>query len=161
QFLRGLPDSSAVAFPDGLSIAAAYLRFSCDKSNPRSLAQQLKLILEKARTANQFIPWSFVFADAAVSGTTADRRGYALANAVLEDASSPISTLYIDEIGRASRDAVEALRLGQLVDTQKKGMIGVSDGFDSSSPMSKMMLSIFAVLQEWFIDQLRSKVKRG
>ncbi len=42
-----------------------------------------------------------------------------------------------------------------------KRLVGVSDGFDTNLPMSKLMLSIFAALQEWFIDQLRSKVNRG
>ena len=69
--------------------------------------------------------------------------------------------LYIDEIGRASRDGVEAMRLGRLVESRRKRLIGVSDGFDSTAPMSKLMLSIFATWQEWFIDQLRCKVHRG
>ena len=34
------------------SIAAAYLRYSSDKSNPQSLAQQLRSTLERAKTRN-------------------------------------------------------------------------------------------------------------
>jgi site-specific DNA recombinase len=40
-------------------------------------------------------------------------------------------------------------------------MVGACDGFDSTVPHSKIMLSIFAMLHEWFVDQLRSKVLRG
>ena len=87
--------------------ASSYLRYSCDHSNPRSLDQQLRLQLEKARQNNHFIPWRLVFADAAVSGTTADRSGYILAKKALRIAG--METMYIDEIGRASRDAIESL----------------------------------------------------
>jgi site-specific DNA recombinase len=72
-----------------------------------------------------------------------------------------IEVLYIDGIGRASRDMVEALSLGKLVEQSAKRMIGVSDGFDSEVTMSKMQLAMFAALQEMFIDQLRSGVNRG
>ncbi len=143
-------------------LAACYLRYSCDKSNPRSLVQQLKLTLERAAANKHFIPWQFVFADAAVTGTTADRHGYELANLQMAStaADSPV-VLYIDEIGRASRDMVEALRLGRMIDAMGKRLVGVSDGFDSDHQMWKFVLSIFAALQEWFIDQLKPKVKRG
>jgi hypothetical protein len=38
--------------------------------------------------------------------------------------------LYADELGRARRDHIEALRLGKFVEALRKRMIGVSDGFD-------------------------------
>jgi site-specific DNA recombinase len=137
------------------------LRYSSDKSNPRSLVQQLKRSLQKASEYGHFVPWDYVFSDAAVSGTTPFRRGYEMSKAAISDGAIHIVALYIDEIGRASRNAIEALKLGQLIDSLGKRLIGVSDGFDTNSPMSKLMLSIFAALQEWFIDQLRAKVNRG
>jgi hypothetical protein len=50
-----------------LAKAIAYLRYSDENSNPRSLAQQLDNILERARRDGKFIPWEFVCADAAVT----------------------------------------------------------------------------------------------
>jgi site-specific DNA recombinase len=141
-------------------LGAAYLRYSCDNSNPRSLDQQLRNTLERARRDGVFVPWTWVFADAAVTGTTAARRGYRAAKEAVEAADGP-TVLFIDEIGRASRDAVEALRLGKLIEATGKRLVGASDGFDSDTPHAKLMLSIFAMLQEWFVDQLRAKVKRG
>src|SRR5690606_19370652 len=72
------PPVDPACLPGGL-IGAAYLRYSCDNSNPRSLAQQLRNVLNKARQEAHFIPWAYVFADAAVTGTVASRRGYQLA----------------------------------------------------------------------------------
>jgi DNA invertase Pin-like site-specific DNA recombinase len=160
-FLEGTIAGSAgaEAIPSGAELASSYLRYSDDSSNPRSLDQQLRLQLERAQHNGHFIPWAYVFADAAVTATTAARRGYELAKQAL--AMDEIKVLYIDEIGRASRYAIEALRLGRLVEQLGKRMIGVSDGFDSELPTSKIILSLFAMLQEWFIDQWRSKVNRG
>ncbi len=50
RFLEGVieaPDWGAAGQPS-VPLGAAYLRFSCDNSNPRSLDQQLKNVLERA-----------------------------------------------------------------------------------------------------------------
>ncbi len=147
--------------PSWLEIAAAYLRYSCDNSNPRSLDQQLRDALERAAHDKVFIPWKYVFADAAVSGTTAARRGYLMIKTLISDKQATLRRVYINELGRASRDAIEALKLGQLIEQCRKRLIGTSDGFDSDSPNSKLQLSMYTMLHQWLVDQLRSKVDRG
>ena len=146
---------------DAQVLAACYLRFSSDRSNPRSLAQQLRNCLERAKRENAFIPWSLVFADAAITGTHANRRGYKLAKSIIEADQNTVNLIFIDEIGRASRDAIEALLLGRLVDASSRRLIGASDSFDSTSAHSKMMLHMFAMLHEFYVDQLKQKVDRG
>jgi len=84
-----------------------------------------------------------------------------MAKSLIRCEGSHVSRLYIDEIGRASRDAIEALKLGKLIDACRKRLIGVSDGFDSQATHSKLMLHMFAMLHEWFVDQLQCKVRRG
>ena len=141
-------------------VGVSYLRYSCDNSNPRSLDDQLRLQLEKAQTRNEFIPWHYVFADASVTGTHSDRAGYMMAKKAIKG-DDAVTTLYIDEIGRASRDAMEALKLGKFVKGLDKRILGVSDGFYSEEPFSNMKLHIFAMMNEWFVEQLRHKVNRG
>jgi DNA invertase Pin-like site-specific DNA recombinase len=121
----------------------------------------LQLQLRKAKELNHFIPFEYTFGDAAVTGTTSHRKGYQGCLALLGAKEACVVALYIDEIGRASREAIEALRLGERIERNRQRLIGVSDGFDSTSPMAKMQLSIFGMLNQWFIDQLRSKVQRG
>jgi hypothetical protein len=65
-------------------IGLGYVRFSDEGSNPRSLDQQLNNVLQRARRDGVFIPWHYVCADYAVSGTLARRRGYIVANMLLE-----------------------------------------------------------------------------
>jgi hypothetical protein len=96
------------------AIGLAYLRYSCDNSNPRSLPQQLRNCLEKAGSMKVFIPWFMVSADAAVTGTIAQRRGYQMAKSVVEHTTGA-AVLFIDELGRAARDTVECVKLGRLV----------------------------------------------
>lgn len=121
--LTPLPDTC----PHWDDLGSEYLRYSCDNSNPRSLPQQLQLGLERAKRDKVFIPWECVCADAAVTGTVAARRGYQMAKALIQN-ESKVKRLYIDEIGRASRDAIESLRLGKLIERCEKRLIGVSDG---------------------------------
>lgn len=137
------------------------MRYSSDNSNSRSLAQQLQLELARARARSHFIPWQYLFADAAVTGTTSHRRGYQELKSLIRSDAPGLTAVYIDEVGRASRDAVETLQLGRLIDARRRRLIGVSDGFDSTSEMSKMMLTVAGMFHEHFIDQLRAKVKRG
>ncbi|MEK6258247.1 MAG: recombinase family protein [Planctomycetota bacterium] len=144
-----------------IRIGGAYLRYSDDGSNPRSLVQQLRNILNRANKDRVFIPWAYIFADAAITGTITNRRGYQLAKTAVRTAECGLDILYLDEFGRATRAMIEALRLGNLMDVCSKLLIGVSDGFDSSDPMVKMRIQFFAMLQSWFIDQLREKVRRG
>lgn len=160
RFVSGGPPETEPVAPDGATVGGAYLRYSCDNSNPRSLAQQLRNVLERAARDQVYIPWAFVFADAAVTGTTAARRGYALAKEAVRRDGGP-ATLYVDELGRAARDAIETLKLGQLIDRLRRRLIGATDGFDSVTPHAQMMLSIFAMLHQWFSEQLRAKVGRG
>lgn len=145
----------------GASIALTYLRYSCDNSNPRSLPQQLRNCLERARRDGAFIPWEFVFADAAVTGTTAARRAYEMAKLTVMAKPQVARALYVDDLGRAARDAIETLTLRRMVVDNDCRLIGVSDGIDSSSPQSKLQVGFQGIMQEDFSDQLRAKVQRG
>jgi site-specific DNA recombinase len=145
----------------GAKLGAVYVRYSCDHSNPRSLAQQLRNCLERARKDEVFVPWRFVFADAAVSGTTADRRGYMMCKRCITELPDENMHVYLDELGRAARDMIESLRLGRIVQAYDARLIGVTDNFDSSSAQSQMMLTIYGLVNEHFVEQLRAKVDRG
>ncbi len=147
--------------PEGVKVGAVYSRYSDANSNPRSLNQQLRNELQGAARDRVFAPWEYVLADAAVTGTNDQRRGYQLLKALIVRQTHPIECTFIDELGRASRDHIESLSLGRLVERAGKRLVGVSDSFDSTNPMSKVMLSVFSMLHELFVDQLREKVERG
>jgi site-specific DNA recombinase len=143
-------------------LVIAYLRFSDEGSNPRSLDQQLNNVLNRAHRDGIFIPWQYVCADAAVSGTLSCRRGYAIAKMLVERrAETGAAWFVIDDLSRMSRNTIESLRLGELAADTGVRVIGASDGFDSAGQQSKIMLPMMSLFHEVFIDQLKSKVKRG
>jgi len=71
MFLTGTPAPFAAQLDAEVvtELAAAYVRYSDDKSNPQSLDDHLYLQMERARRDGRFIPWVYVCADASVSGT--------------------------------------------------------------------------------------------
>ncbi len=143
-------------------LGIAYLRFSDEGSNPRSLDQQLNNVLNRAHRDGIFIPWQYVCADAAVSGTLSCRRGYAIAKMLVElRAETGAAWFVIDDLSRMSRNTIESLKLGELAADTGVRVIGASDGFDSAGQQSKIMLPMMSSFHEVFIDQLKSKVKRG
>jgi DNA invertase Pin-like site-specific DNA recombinase len=145
-----------------LALAVAYLRFSDENSNPRSLDQQLLNVLTRARRDGVFVPWQYVLADAAVSGTLACRRGYTLAKALVERRTeSGVTWSLIDDLSRMSRNTIESLRLGELATATGVRVIGASDGFDSANPQSSLLLPVLGSMNEAFVTQLKAKVKRG
>jgi site-specific DNA recombinase len=148
--------------PVWLALAVADLRFSDENSNPRSLDQQLLNVFNRARREGVFVPWSYVLADAAVSGTLACRTGYTLAKTIVERRDEfGVTWFLIDDLSRLSRNTIESLRHGELAKATGVRVVGASDGYDSVNPQSSLLLPVLGVMNEAFITQLRSKVKRG
>lgn len=144
-----------------LTLAGNYDRYSSDNSDAHSIIDQMVNALEKARKEDRFIPWSYIFADYAVSGLDPGRRGFLSYKVVLAAPEHQIETTYIDDFTRASRDDIEWWKLAKLTNRLRKRLIGASDGFDLSSSYGTMLLSIFLLVSKLFIKQLREKVKRG
>jgi site-specific DNA recombinase len=145
-----------------IALAVAYLRFSDENSNPRSLDQQLLNVLNRARREGVFVPWHYVLADAAVSGTLACRTGYTLAKTIVERRDEfGVTWFLIDDLSRLSRNTIESLRHGELAEATGVRVVGASDGYDSANPQSSLLLPVLGSMNEAFITQLRSKVKRG
>lgn len=149
------------SLPSDVGIAAVYTRYSDANSNPRSLDQQLANALTTAVRERYFVPWVYIFADAATTGTNDGRRGYRLVKQLIPRVVSPISALIIDELGRANRDLMESLALSKLIESYQRRLIGHSDGFDSANQMAKWQVAIMGVMNEEFIKQLKAKVNRG
>lgn len=144
-----------------LKLGGSYNRYSCENSNPTSINDQLANSLDKAKAENRFVPWSYVYCDYSISGTNPSRQGYSSFKSVLQDPKQGIETTYIDDFTRASRDEIEWWKLASIATRLKKRLIGASDGFDLSAPMSEVMISVFGLLSRLFLKGLKEKVKRG
>ena len=72
-----------------------------------------------------------------------------------------MSWFLIDELSRMSRNTIESLKHGELAESTGVRVVGASDGYDSANPQSSLLLPVLGSMNEAFITQLRSKVKRG
>ena len=144
------------------ALGIGYARFSDEGSNHRSLDQQLLNVLTKAQREGVFVPWEYVCADAAVSGTIACRRGYTVAKMLLEQSNAlGIAWFIVDDLSRLSRSTIESLRTGELATDMSVRLVGAIDGFDSSNPQATLLLPISSSYHAAFIQDPRAKVKRG
>jgi len=144
------------------SLGTTYVRYSSATQNPRSLDDQLKKILEWAAAERIFVPWEYVFSDSGITGRVASRTGYQMALAALrlEGKVSP-DTFMVEEIDRMSRDSIQILEVGKLINEHNKRLVGVTNGFDSNDQQSRLMLHFYAMFNEQYMTQHRDKVMRG
>lgn len=147
--------------PEGASIGLAYIRYSCDNSNPRSLAQQLKNVLEKANSKDHFIPWSMVYADANISGTTSKRPGYQASIEAIGSPGHAVSIYFADDMSRITRRIDETASVSRSVLEMNKKIICASDGTEVSPDKSNLIVHFNGIINEYFIEQLIKKVMRG
>ena len=140
--------------------AAIYLRYSSDQSNPRSLDQQLRLTLERAKSVGHFVPWWLVFADSGVTGTITARRGYQMLQAAFSGPRPP-KALYFDDLSRLSRDMAASTQFCRALQEAGARVLGASDGFDSAMDQYKAILGVSGLVHEFYIDGLKKKVDRG
>ncbi|NDC53759.1 MAG: hypothetical protein EBZ74_05580 [Planctomycetia bacterium] len=144
------------------ALGIGYTRFSDEGSNHRSLDQQLLNVLTKAQREGVFVPWEYVCADAAVSGTIACRRGYTVAKMLLEQSDAlGITWFIVDDLSRLSRNTIESLKTGELATDMGVRLVGASDGFDIANPQATLLLPISSSYHAAFIQDLRAKVRRG
>lgn len=158
QYGKAGPAQSA---PTETKIGLAYIRYSCDNSNPRSLAQQLKNVLEKANSRNHFVPWSMVYADANISGTTSNRPGYQASKEAIGSPGHAVSIYFADDMSRITRRIDETASVSRSVLEMNKKIICASDGTEVSPDTSNLIVHFNGIMNEYFIEQLIKKVNRG
>ena len=139
--------------------AATYSRFSTDKQRDTSIADQRRICQGRAETEG----WTIVahHSDEGISGTTpiAGRPGGA---ALLADAlAGRFDVLILEGLDRLSRDLVEQETVVRRVEHRGIRIVGVSDGYDSTSGARKLHRGMRGLVNELFVDDLRAKTHRG
>ena len=103
-----------------------------------------------------------VYSDAALSGMGVQHRpAYQRLLAALASASPPFEVLLVDDLSRLSRDAAEILRLVRVLQELGLKLISVADGIETGTKLSKLALSVKAIINEVYLDDLRDRTLRG
>jgi site-specific DNA recombinase len=100
--------------------------------------------------------WKVVakFVDAGESGTDMDRRGLQEALEAAEEGAFDI--LLVHELSRLSRSMFDTLSIFEQLGEYKVGFASVNDpNFDFSQPASRLMLTMLAALNQYYVDMLK------
>lgn len=140
---------------------AAYARYSTDKQNPVSIADQVR----KCRGFAEKQSWPFlnehIYSDEAVSGATDSRSGLARLIAAATSTPRPFDVILIDDSSRLSRNLADSLRIFEQLRFAHVRVISVSQGIDTESPQARLLFGIHGLIDGMYIDELGAKVLRG
>src|SRR6266481_2833661 len=142
---------------------AVYARFSSDTQHPASITDQQ---LACQRYADRQVRWQLlpehIYADEALSGMGVEHRpAYQRLLAAIAAPARPFDVLLVDDLSRLSRDAAEMLRLARLLEYTQIMLISVADGIETGTKLSKLTLSVKAIFNEQYLDDLRERTLRG
>ncbi len=139
-----------------------YTRFSSDHQHPASLDDQQLVCQRYANHQGWRILAEHVYSDAALSGMGVQHRpAYQRLLAALARTPSPFDVLLVDDLSRLSRDAAEILRLVRLLQEMGLKLISVADGIETGTKLSKLCVSVKAIINEVYLDDLRDRTLRG
>ena len=137
--------------------AVTYSRFSSDAQRASSIEDQQRNCQRRADHEG----WTIVdeYADHAISGSDSRRPQY---QAMLKAATrGEFDVLLIDDQSRLTRDALESEKTFRKLEFSGIRIVGVSDGYDSTSKSRRIQRGFKAIMNETFLDDLRERVHRG
>jgi site-specific DNA recombinase len=140
----------------------SYARFSSDAQHPASIDDQR---LACQRYTDQH-GWALIaehqYADEALSGMGVEHRpAYRRLLDAIAHPVRPFDVLLVDDLSRLSRDAAEILRLVRSLQSAGIRLISVADGIETGHKLSKLAVSMKAVMNELYLDDLRDRTLRG
>ena len=142
--------------------AAAYARYSSAHQREASLDDQLRNCRKYIDAQGDVLLDQFVFKDAAISGTSmVGRQGLEDLMKAICVKPPPVDYLVVDDLSRLTRDVGDAFGLFGKLKFAGIGLVGMSDGFNSDTPLAKMNLGMKALMNDLFIEDLRHKTHRG
>lgn len=137
--------------------AAIYSRYSSDRQRESSIADQVRNCMRHAEREGWTV--SDTYSDEAISGSISARPAY---QEMIADAEAGLfDVLLVDDLSRLSRDDIEMKTLIRRLTWQGLRIIGVSDGYDSSSKGHKVHAGVKGLMNELYLDDLREKTHRG
>ena len=138
---------------------AIYARFSSENQRPESIEDQVRSCRRVADERGWVVLEDHIYADAAVSGASWERRGLDRLCQAARD--SLFQGVLVEDLSRLARDNFLMLRL--MFDLQFQGIrvVSVADGVDTADPHSALMVQFRGVFNELFLRDLRAKTLRG
>ncbi len=133
--------------------AALYARYSDDRQNPRSIADQLAILTDTAAARGWLVTASYM--DAAISGQSmANRPG--LLNAIAAAERGEFDVLLVEDEDRLARDEEHQWHV-----YNRLGAVGVSISTLATLQVSRIQVALKSFMAAEYIQVLSQKTKRG
>jgi site-specific DNA recombinase len=140
---------------------AVYSRYSSDRQSPCSIADQNRKCVQFAAAREWTVLEDYVFADAATTGTISDRAGLQKLLAAAESKPRPFDVILVDDSSRLSRKLSDALQFSDRLKFAGVRLVFVSQGFDSDSEQSDILMAVHGITDSQYIKELSKKTFRG
>src|SRR5688500_6778153 len=141
---------------------ACYARFSSDLQRETSIDDQVRECRDYAeRQGWQWQPGQ-VFFDRGISGKSIEGRPGL--QGMLEAAqrnTRPFDVLLVDDSSRISRDLADALRVLQRLQFAGVRVIYISQNIDSASEQAETLVAVHGMVDQLYLREMASKIKRG
>ena len=140
--------------------AVIYARFSTELQSAASIEDQARLCRERANAFGLTVV--AVHSDCAVSGATPVDRRLGASTCVADALAGRFDVLLVESLDRLSRNLVEQEMTIRRLEHRGIRIIGVSDGYDTSSGAGRKLLrGVRGLISETYLDDLRAKTHRG
>jgi site-specific DNA recombinase len=138
---------------------AIYARFSSDKQSPSSIDDQNRKCREFAEQRDWTVLDEHIYADKAISGATSERDGLKRLMAAAQ--TKAFDVVLIDDSSRLSRRIIDTLKLTEQLKFNGVRLILISQGIDSESEQSEVLLATHGIVDSLYIKELAKKTHRG
>ena len=144
-----------------IKIGAGYVRVSSSQQEEYSPESQIKMIRDYAKREGYLIPDEYIFRDDGISGKSADKRpAFRLMIATAKADRPPFEAIFVWKYSRFARNQEEAIMYKNLL--RKKGIDVRSISEPSNdSPFSSLIERIIEWMDEYYLINLASEVRRG
>ena len=137
--------------------AAIYARVSTDSQSENSTTDQIRECQTYATKEGWAIYGTYV--DEAISGSDVSRAEYSRLKA--DALAGRFQYIIVDDLSRIGRDMPEFTQLYQDLSEIGVFLVGVADGIDTSKSASKIPVYFKGIMNEMYLDDLKSKIVRG
>jgi site-specific DNA recombinase len=140
---------------------AIYARFSSDRQSPISIEDQIRKCREYANRQGWAVLEDSIFADHAVSGTSAERTGLQKLLSAAEQSGRAFGAILIDDTSRLTRKLADALNLYERLTFAGVRLVAVSQGVDSDSSQAEILFGVHGLIDSVYSRELGQKTHRG
>lgn len=140
---------------------AIYARYSSDQQSPASIDDQVRKCSEYAAQHGWSVVDGEIYIDAAVSGSGTDRPGLRRILDASANASRTFDVVLVDDTSRISRNLSDAVRTVETLKFRGLRVESVSQGIDSQSEQSEVLMTVHWLVDSLSIAELAKKTQRG